>query len=224
VVFVQDGEGAQNAGDDAQETGVTWNFQIPGIDNEVAAKYFESEDRYREGLRTYIQAAESTAEKIREFRAVGNLSDYTIIVHGLKSSSKIIGAMEISELARRLEGFGHAGESEKAWQGTDELLEQYKACVDAIRAVVGNTAGEMQMLSKEELKKQLQRLGEAADAFDMETVLAWEQEMEQMEAPEGYQLLWKKLKKAVGELSFGEMTKIVELMLKREKQESTPSA
>jgi signal transduction histidine kinase/CheY-like chemotaxis protein len=217
VVFVQN-EGSGSASEAAMpdNSKPAWEFEIAGIENETAAKYFDSKESFLDGLRTYLQASESTAEKIRQYRAEDDLPNYTITVHGLKSSSKIVGAMGVSELARRLEGYGHAGESEKAWEGTDELLNEYQACVDAIRAIVGNDEGEMQMLSKEELKLRLKQIGEAAEAFDVDAVLNWEKEMEQMEAPEGYQLLWKKLKQAVSELAFGDMSKIVELMLKRE--------
>ena len=58
-----------------------------------------------------------------------DFSNYTIFVHALKSTSKMIGAQKLSEMARKMEESGKAGEF-------DYIRQNYKAMIAECDAVV----------------------------------------------------------------------------------------
>ena len=56
-----------------------------------------------EVIKTYHKGLAAQLDKIEALFEAGNIKDYTIKVHALKSSSRIIGALEVADLAEALE-------------------------------------------------------------------------------------------------------------------------
>ncbi len=69
---------------------------------------------------------------IEDTRSKGNINDYIVKVHGLKSSSKLIGANQISEKAERLETAGYEGNIDYINMHTGWLLNELKKLADNI--------------------------------------------------------------------------------------------
>ncbi|WP_075721683.1 response regulator [Roseburia sp. 499] len=180
-----------------------WEVNIAGIDAVEAKKYYSDKDLYEECLNDYLVSAPKTAEKIRKFREEHDQENYTITVHGLKSASKVVGAMEISERARQLEEYCHQGDYESAWNGTDELLEMLEQCAGNIRQYLGIGNDEsVRMLSKEEMLEELSVLKSVAENFDMQGLLEWEKALEGAGVQEAYMDDWSKIKEAVENVAF----------------------
>ncbi len=59
-------------------------------------------------------------------------SNYTIFVHALKSTSKMIGAQNLSEMARKMEESGKAGEFDYIKENYDAMIAEYDAVVAEI--------------------------------------------------------------------------------------------
>ena len=59
-------------------------------------------------------------------------SNYTIFVHALKSTSKMIGAQNLSEMARKMEESGKAGEFDYIRENYDAMIAEYDAVVAEI--------------------------------------------------------------------------------------------
>nr|MBQ8253230.1 response regulator [Lachnospiraceae bacterium] len=64
--------------------------------------------------------------------------NYTIFVHALKSTSKMIGAQNLSEMARKMEEAGKAGESDYIKANYDEMIAEYDAVVAEINDYLSN--------------------------------------------------------------------------------------
>lgn len=58
----------------------------------------------------------------------GDIRNYTIEVHSLKSTSRQIGADDLADLAARLEKAGGENDVEFIVANTDELLNRYHEC------------------------------------------------------------------------------------------------
>ena len=65
-----------------------------------------------------------------------NWKEYSVIVHAIKSSSRMTGAAELSELAADLEKAADSGDVYRIKDETGRLLEQYRTACDAIREVL----------------------------------------------------------------------------------------
>ena len=76
-------------------------------------------------LKVYYKAIEKKAKLIKVLEEEENWTDFTIEVHALKSSSKQIGAIALSERAAALEKAGNARDSEFIHKNTDRLLDKY---------------------------------------------------------------------------------------------------
>ena len=93
---------------------------------------------YREILSLY---AEDSEEKIRQIEGMlerEELPDYVIEVHGLKSASRSVGALGLSELAKELEEAGKAGDIDTVKKKNEKLLKLYREVSEAARKYLGS--------------------------------------------------------------------------------------
>jgi HPt (histidine-containing phosphotransfer) domain-containing protein len=81
---------------------------------------------YQMLLDTYV--AESVSKKKLMARALedGNLGDYAIQVHSIKSTSKMLGALELSETARKLELAAKDGNRDIIDADHAKMLDMYE--------------------------------------------------------------------------------------------------
>lgn len=96
---------------------------------ETTAALSEEEALQEEILRDFVNEYPGTAEAIRSYLAAGDIKNYTVMVHGLKSSARYVGAMLLSEEARSLEEYGKAGDRKSIEEQTDRFLEHYRDIV-----------------------------------------------------------------------------------------------
>ena len=85
------------------------------------------------------ESAERTAELVRLYED-RNWSQYARCAHSIKSTSMMIGARSIAELARTMELAGKEGDEAAILAGHEDFLGRYAGFADELRAVV-NAAG-----------------------------------------------------------------------------------
>ena len=80
------------------------------------------EDFYLELLTDYAGQASDRCAELTSYLEAGNLKDYEILVHSVKSSSKTIGADDLSELAKLLESAARDSNADYVRQHHDALV------------------------------------------------------------------------------------------------------
>ena len=70
------------------------------------------------------------------FLEKGNLKDYAILIHSLKSTSATIGAMAPSKLAKDLEAAANNDDKEYILENQDAFLKEYDIVLEAIGKVI----------------------------------------------------------------------------------------
>lgn len=100
-----------------------------GARREESAALSEEEALQEELLRDFVNEYPGTAEAIRNYLEAGDIKNYTVMVHGLKSSARYVGAMLLSEEARSLEEYGKAGDRKSIEEHTEKFLEHYQDIV-----------------------------------------------------------------------------------------------
>ncbi|MBQ7625284.1 MAG: Hpt domain-containing protein [Clostridia bacterium] len=103
----------------------------------------EDPDFYEEMLSDFADAAPREAEALNTALSENDLAAYAITVHALKSSSKMIGARDLSEKARELE---QAAKSKDA----DAVKAAHGAFIAELETLAENIRGELR-LQKEDL-------------------------------------------------------------------------
>lgn len=98
--------------------------EIEGIDIATAIQTIScSTDDYFDILKTYYRTLNLKATEIRQTYEMMDISNYTIYVHALKSSSRAVGAYILGDMAYELELAGKAGDTDTIRQKTGILLE-----------------------------------------------------------------------------------------------------
>ncbi|WP_026507526.1 Hpt domain-containing protein [Butyrivibrio sp. MC2013] len=101
--------------------------KIGGIDLDKGLTNCGSEEVLAESLKMFREDIQGKSEKIEKFAAEKDFRNYTILVHGLKGSSRLIGASELSEKARFLEECGDKADEKSIEELTPGLLKDYRA-------------------------------------------------------------------------------------------------
>lgn len=85
-------------------------------------------------IKTFVKLIDTDAQEIAHFLEHKDIKNYTIKVHALKSSAKIVGEDQLSKMAAEVEELGlkaqKDGELSLLQQKTPALLSIYKACKD----------------------------------------------------------------------------------------------
>ncbi|MCQ2498509.1 MAG: response regulator [Lachnospiraceae bacterium] len=108
------------------------NMAYGAIDREVGIQYFGSDELYDEILEDFYRLIDAKADKIEELFKEGNIKDYTIEVHALKSTARMIGATELSEMALSMEMAGKENNVDLISEKNPELLKMYRAYKESL--------------------------------------------------------------------------------------------
>ena len=106
-----------------------------GINFEVGLRYSRDDQAlYRTLLGEYINSSDERIASLKKFSASKDYQHYGIVVHALKSSSKMIGATELFEVCAKLEQAANDCDIETIQNRTPALLELYDKILSAIRS------------------------------------------------------------------------------------------
>ena len=98
---------------------------INELDTETGVVYCGSEENYLSVIRIFHETAGDKADEIRTNYNNKDWKNFTVKVHALKSSARVIGAKELSEAARRLEEAGENTDIDTIDNNIDGLLKLY---------------------------------------------------------------------------------------------------
>lgn len=125
------GEGSEKMAGTGDEWAVLDNT---GIDTERGLYYSQGDgDLYKELLRRFVEESEAKKAVLSRSYKEGDSKNYEIFVHALKSTSKMIGAQELSDLARELEELAKAGGQGITGALHDRMIEMYMHVVAVIK-------------------------------------------------------------------------------------------
>ncbi len=102
-----------------------WLESIEGISTENGIKYSGGADGFIFATKMFYETIEENINVIEKAYKDKDLKFYTVKVHALKSSARIIGAEELSNQAKLLENAGKKGDLEYIRANTIKLLDTY---------------------------------------------------------------------------------------------------
>ena len=92
------------------------------VDMDQGIRWCGDRDTYRQVLFQFFRTIDEKAKEIRDYFDAEDWENYTVKVHALKSSARVVGARRLSDFARELEEAGDAGDIEKIRRETEALL------------------------------------------------------------------------------------------------------
>lgn len=144
----------------------------PKLDREVGISYCGLEELYVEVLEDFYKLIDSKSEKIESLLASGDIRNYTIEVHALKSTARMIGATELSEMALEMEMAGNANDTALIAEKTPVLMSFYRAYKDLLAKEFGgnNSDDDKEEVPVSEIKAEIIRINLAVRDFDMDAL------------------------------------------------------
>ncbi len=106
------------------------------IDVKVGIENSGDEKGFLSMLGIFLDYADENMEELNRFYSEEDFESYTIKIHALKSSSKIIGALDLANDAQNLENAGKAKDYDVIRKGHDDYVKKFLNVIDAICLVV----------------------------------------------------------------------------------------
>jgi len=198
VETAQAGEENEEAGEEEDNEALQHFLQvvdgIPEIDAEKGIEASGGKDSYLTITKNFYETAQSRLELLEELFEKMEVPDYTIQVHALKSSARIIGALHLSESALDMEMAGKEGDTEKISAKTPDLIREYRNIVMALEEAFEEEDSDKPEMPTDIFKRNVSELSELIDAFDFETGKMLFEELENYKFSREDTVIYKKLK------------------------------
>ena len=142
---------------------------LSGIDKETALMYCGSAEDFLELAEVYCDSGVKYEKTLKETLADSNLKDYAITAHAIKSTSKTLGALELSELALGQEMAAKEENLDLVSEKHEEFLKAYADILGKLRLVL---PGAEQEPAAKDNKKSKSKKKSKSEASEIEN---WEQ-------------------------------------------------
>ena len=188
---------------------------IDGIDYETGVKNCGGPSALKNVATDFALAIENNARSIEDAWNYEDYENYTTYVHGLKSSARVIGATELSNLAAYLEQCGNKMDKDEIERRTPELLENYRAYLEylspLIEAVSGETEEDMNkpLIEPEELKGALKSLKEFVEGSYFDSADDVVSMMDDYRMPDDFKSTYKEIKRLLSAVDRDGLLKIL---------------
>ncbi len=184
---------------------------IGGIENSGGEK------EYRVLLKMFYDSAEAKAKELEESYAASDFANYTVRVHAMKSSAKIIGAAAFGEEAQNLEDAGKSGDVEYIREHHEKFLKDLFYTADLLNGMFrsGAEKEEKQLADPVLMKEVFSELLAASEEMDCDLLESIFDEMDSYRIPARDKTLYEKIRSAVKNYDY---ETIVTLIRKGEEQ------
>ena len=224
LVKVNEGESAAEKKGDAElpaeELPVIENLDVTeGIKNCGSLKLFLSL------LGDFYKLIDPKSAKVEQCLADGMIRDYTIEVHALKNTARMIGAMELSGLFYEMEQLGNAGDGEKLRERTPAVLDLYRSYKPILAKYAEDEVSDREKVSPEVIRETLMRLHDAMDTFDLDEADNALKELKHYRLPDDLKPMLEQLDVYVADVAMEEVMNLTKLMCEKleESEETTDS-
>lgn len=169
-----------------------------------------SNDDERQALiKIFVSTIDESAKKLDEFKEKSDIKNYTIKVHGLKSTARLIGEMSISKKAEALEKAGNAGD----W---DYIETHHKELIDEYLSIRNNYEGQKlakKPLDESDLKDALYSIIEMANVCDFTSTEMVLNTLADYEIPEELDEKLKEIRALLDKLDYEAVASLATQML-----------
>lgn len=180
------------------------NINIPGIDVEKAIKNAGSEELFIELLGDVYKLMDDKVASVESNLASGNIANYTVEVHSLKTTCRMIGAMKLGEDFFTLEKLGKDNNVEQIKMLTPGVLDKLKGLKTYLEPFALNSLVPQKSFDKEALSNILNMLITAINDFDLGSAEDATKQLLSYKCDEALSTQIKDLDKLVSNLDFDE--------------------
>ncbi len=149
-----------------------WIYDTEGVSAEDGIKASGGVANYIYALKLFLDTIDDNSRVIKDAYDSGNIRLYTIKVHALKSSARIIGASVLSKLAEQLEDAGNHDNMNFINDNTDRLLSMYEDFKEKLKLLKEEEkkADNLPTIPEDELKDAYSALADVIPQMDYDAV------------------------------------------------------
>lgn len=188
-------------------------MEINGVDVSEGIKNSGTKELFISLLGDFYKLIDMKSTKMEKCLADGLIRDYTIEVHALKNTARMIGAMELSKWCYELEMAGNAEDQEKLIKETPGMLELYRSYKESLKPYAKLQNQEKKQVAAEEIIDNLQRLRDAVDTFDLDSADEVMKQIEEYSLPDEMEPLLEELRAYVADVAMEEIMSTAEIMI-----------
>ncbi len=186
-------ENAKAAEEDPTQPELKWYQKLEAIDGEQAVKNSGSEEALAAILKIFVDSVDAKTKEIEDYFSDEDWVDYTIKVHALKSSARLIGAEVIAEEAQLLETAGKEGNTAYILQKHPDFIKAYEQLGESLKEALGSSSEEEDKTEEQSdkpvaddnlMRSVYEDLRGAAESMDCDTIGVILKEMSDYSIPE----------------------------------------
>lgn len=191
-------------------------YQITGLDVSAGISYCGDAEDYLFAVKAFQERVAENAAEIEKYRLAGDIANMAVKVHGVKSTARAIGALELGDLAEMIE---KAGKEDRDIPDADieKFLSDYRELGKALSSVdeddeAGNVSAadaQQTCISEDDLKDILDRLKKHSENADYDEIDRIGEQLTASEVPPQYKDLVHRICTAISDLDYDELTVIL---------------
>ena len=185
-----------------------WLLRCEGIDTEQGVKNCGGTEEYLSVLEGFYSAISDLAQEIETYYNNSDLGNYTIKVHALKSSARIVGAKDLSEKARLLEEAGNENNTDYIKENTAELLKSYRSYENILSAILEKSADRPE-IPKDILTDAYGGMSEFAEIQDYELARMIVESLKEYRLPDSDEERFKRINSKLAQMDWNGIKEIL---------------
>ncbi len=172
------------------ETSEEWYYGIEGIDGDAAIANSGSEDSLKAVLKIFYDSIAAKSAELNGYYEAEDWDNYTIKIHALKSSSKLIGAVSLGERAQLLENAGKERNIDYIKANYKPFMEDYAKYKELLSGLFGGEdaaeekAADKPMADQYLMEGVFEAIKDAAESMDCGTIEDTLKELDDYAIPE----------------------------------------
>ncbi len=208
-----EGADAANSGtaeSDGQTDDGGFLSKLQGIDLAEAEKNCGSRDILIDVVKQFHTSISAKADNIEKFADERDFRNYTVAVHALKSSARLVGAMELSGQAAYLEQCGNDENDSEIQEKTPALLQLYRSYLEKLSAADENEDdSNLPEIGEEELSGAFSDMKELLEAYDFDTADGIMNMLADYRVPDSYKDKYDKVKELMAAVDRDKLLEIL---------------
>ena len=193
-----------------------WYETLDGIDGKVAINNSESEEGFKTVLKLFYDSLDDKADELDRYYSEEDYGNYTIKVHALKSSCRLIGALGTSEKAQLLESAGKEERYDYIKENHPAFIHELRKYKKTLSEVFKNDAQADEgkppkpVADKYLMESVYEGLRDGARAMDCDIIEDVLKEIESYAIPEGETEKFESLRKKADQFDYDGMLEILD--------------
>ncbi|MBR1862338.1 MAG: response regulator [Lachnospiraceae bacterium] len=193
-----------------------WLENVPDIDVRTGIENCETAENYLKALDVFEASISEKASQIEEFLENEDWEMYTLRVHSIKSTARLIGANGFSELAAELEYAGKEGKTAFLAERTPEFIKEYRSfdgyfarLKEQKKAEAGTGEKKCGAAPREMLEDAYGAIKDFVESYDVDSIQMLLTTLEDYMLEDGDRAFFESVSKALADSDWDRMRQIV---------------